>query len=156
LCLAQNVTLSGGTMGGRRLSRELALKVLFPIDLVNANMEESLKYIFENNKFPEEVKEFSLIIVNGVISNLIEIDKAIKDYTDNWSLERINNIDRNILRIAIYEILYMKDIPKSVSINEAVELAKKYGTNSSYSFVNGVLGRINKNNIEENKIKNYE
>jgi len=143
-------------MGGRRLSRELALKVLFQIDLVNANMEESLKHIFENNKFPEEVKEFTLTIVNGVISNLIEIDKAIKDYTDNWSLERINNIDRNILRIAIYEILYMKDIPKSVSINEAVELAKKYGTNSSFSFVNGVLGKINKNNIEKNKIKNYE
>jgi len=156
LCLAQNVTLSGGTMGGRRLSRELALKVLFQVDLVNANMEESLKYIFENNKFPEEVREFTLIIVKGVISNLIEIDKTIKDYTDNWSLERITNIDRNILRIAIYEILHTKDIPKSVSINEAVELAKKYGTNSSFSFVNGVLGKINKNNIEENKIKNYE
>jgi len=156
LCLAQNVTLSGGKMGGRRLSREFALQVLFPIDLVNANMEESLKYIFDNNKFPEEVKEFTLLIVKGVISHLTEIDKAIKEYTDNWSLERITNIDRNILRMAIYEILYLKDIPKSVSINEAVELAKKFGTKSSFSFVNGVLGKINKDNIEANKIKNYE
>ncbi|NCO23574.1 MAG: transcription antitermination factor NusB [Candidatus Infernicultor aquiphilus] len=131
-------------MGGRRLSRELALKVLFQIDLVNTNMEEALKYNFESNELPEEVKEFTIILVRGVISNLAEIDKEIKSYTNNWSLERITNIDRNILRIAIYEILYIDNIPKSVSINEAVELAKKYSTKSSFSFVNGVLGKINK------------
>ena len=131
-------------MGGRRLSRELTLKVLFQIDLVNTNMEEALKYNFESNEFSEEVKEFTIILVRGVISNLAEIDKEIKSYTNNWSLERITNIDRNILRIAIYEILYINNIPKSVSINEAVELAKKYSTKSSFSFVNGVLGKINK------------
>ncbi|MCJ7814184.1 MAG: transcription antitermination factor NusB, partial [Candidatus Atribacteria bacterium] len=79
-----------------------------------------------------------------VMNNLSEVDKTINHYTNNWSLERITNIDRNILRIAIYEILYIINIPKSVSINEAVELAKKYGTKSSFSFVNGVLGKINK------------
>jgi N utilization substance protein B len=131
-------------MGGRRLSRELALKVLFQIDLVNTNMEEALKYNFESNELSKEVKEFTIILVRGVISNLAEIDKEIKSYTNNWSLERITNIDRNILRIAIYEILYIDNIPKSVSINEAVELAKKYSTKSSFSFVNGVLGKINK------------
>lgn len=135
-------------MGGRRLSRELALQVLFQIDLVNANMEESLRYIFENGTYSEDIKEFTLNIVRGVMGNLIEIDKAIKKYTDNWSLERINNIDRNILRIAIYEILFRDDIPKSVSINEAVELAKKYGTESSFSFVNGVLGKIDKKTVK--------
>lgn len=131
-------------MGGRRLSRELALKVLFQIDLVNTNMEEALKYNFESNELSKEVKEFTIVLVRGVISNLAEIDKEIKSYTNNWSLERITNIDRNILRIAIYEILYINNIPKSVSINEAVELAKKYSTKSSFSFVNGVLGKINK------------
>jgi N utilization substance protein B len=131
-------------MGGRRLSRELALKVLFQIDLVNTNIEEALKYNFESNELSKEVKEFTIILVRGVISNLAEIDQEIKSYTNNWSLERITNIDRNILRIAIYEILYMNNIPKSVSINEAVELAKKYSTKSSFSFVNGVLGKINK------------
>jgi N utilization substance protein B len=131
-------------MGGRRLSRELALKVLFQIDLVNTNMEEALKYNFESNELSKEVKEFTIILVRGVISNLAEIDKEIESYTNNWSLERITNIDRNILRIAIYEILYINNIPKSVSINEAVELAKKYSTKSSFSFVNGVLGKINK------------
>lgn len=137
--------LLGGVMGGRRLSREIALKVLFQIDLVSTNLEEILKYTFENGKLSDEVKEFTLLLVKGVISSSSEIDKAINNYTNNWSLERITNIDRNILRIAIYEILYLKNIPKSVSINEAVELAKKYGTKNSFSFVNGVLGKIDKN-----------
>ncbi len=131
-------------MGGRRISREMALKVLFQIDLVSTNIEEVLEYTFENGKFADEIKEFTLILVKGVMSNLSEIDKTINNYANNWSLERITNIDRNILRMAIYEILYLKNIPKSVSINEAVELAKKYGTKSSFSFVNGVLGKIDK------------
>ena len=139
-------------MGGRRLSREMGLKVLFQVDLVSTNIEEVLKYTFEYGVFPDEVKEFTLILVKGVTGNSSEIDKAINDYTDNWSLERITNIDRNILRMAIYEILYLKNIPKSVSINEAVELAKKYGTKSSSSFVNGVLGKIDKNDKILNKI----
>ena len=132
-------------MGERRLSREVSLKVLFQVDLVHTNIEETLKNTFENDKYSDEVKEFALTLVKGVMSNLAEIDKVIKNYTNNWSLERITNIDRSILRIAIYEILYLQNIPKSVYINEAVELAKKYGTRSSFSFVNGVLGRINKN-----------
>lgn len=131
-------------MGGRRLSREMTLKVLFQIDLVSTNIEEVLKYTLGNGKLSDEVKEFTLLLVKGVMGNLSEIDKAINSYTNNWSLERITNIDRNILRMAIYEILYLKNIPKSVSINEAIELAKKYGTKSSFSFVNGVLGKIDK------------
>lgn len=131
-------------MGGRRLSREITLKILFQIDLANANMEEALKYAFENNKFSEEIKEFVLLLVKGVVSNLSEIDKIIINYAKNWSLERITNIDRNILRVAIYEILYLDNVPKNVSINEAIELAKKYGTKSSFSFVNGVLSNIDK------------
>lgn len=131
-------------MGGRRLSREITLKILFQIDLANANMEEALIYAFENNKFSEEIKEFVLLLVKGVVSNLSEIDKIIINYAKNWSLERITNIDRNILRVAIYEILYLDNVPKNVSINEAIELAKKYGTKSSFSFVNGVLSKIDK------------
>ena len=139
-------------MGERRLSREISLKTLFQIDLVNTDIEETLKYTFENNKYSNEVKEFTLTLVKGVMNNLSEVDKAISNYTNNWSLERITNIDRNILRVAIYEILYLKNIPKSVSINEAVELAKKYGTKSSFSFVNGVLGKIDKKDKTLKKI----
>ena len=139
-------------MGERRLSREVSLKVLFQVDLVHTNIEETLKNTFENDKYSDEVKEFALTLVKGVMSNLSKIDKVIKNYTNNWSLERITNIDRSILRIAIYEILYLKNIPKSVSINEAVELAKKYGTKSSFSFVNGVLGKIDKDDKNMKKI----
>jgi len=139
-------------MGERRLSREISLKALFQIDLVKTDIEETLKYTFENNKYSDEVKEFTLTLVKGVMNNLSEVDKSISNYTNNWSLERITNIDRNILRLAIYEILYLKNIPKSVSINEAVELAKKYGTKSSFIFVNGVLGKINKKDKTLKKI----
>jgi len=134
-------------MGGRRLSRELALKILFQIDLAHSNLLDVLKYTFEDDDCTDEVKDFCLELVKGVEGDIEEIDATIKKYTDNWSLERITNIDRNILRIAICEILLLDDIPKSVSINEAVELSKKYGTKSSFSFVNGVLGKINKNEI---------
>ena len=131
-------------MGGRRLSRELALKILFQIDLAHSNLSDVLKYTFEENSYTDDVKDFCLQLVKGVEENINNIDLTIKQYTDNWSLERITNIDRNILRIAICEILFLDDIPKSVSINEAVELSKKYGTKSSFSFVNGVLGKIEK------------
>ena len=134
-------------MGGRRLSRELALKILFQIDLAHSNLLDVLKYTFEDDVYVDEVKDFCLELVKGVEGHLTEIDQTIKKYTDNWSLERITNIDRNILRIAICEILLLDDIPKSVSINEAVELSKKYGTKSSFSFVNGVLGKIDKKEI---------
>jgi len=134
-------------MGGRRLSRELALKILFQIDIAHSNLLDVLKYTFEDNEYTEEIKDFSLELVKGVEEHIVEIDTTIKKYTDNWSLERITNIDRNILRIAICEILLIDDIPKSVSINEAVELSKKYGTKSSFSFVNGVLGKIDKRKI---------
>ncbi len=131
-------------MGNRRVSRELALQVLFPIDLVNANLEESLKFIWEMYHPNQEIWDFTLSLVEGVMLNLTEINTIIKEHTDNWSLERINHIDRNILRIAIFEILYREDIPRSVSINEAIELAKKYGTENSFIFVNGILGKVNK------------
>jgi len=134
-------------MGGRRLSRELALKILFQIDLAHSNLLDVSRYTFEDNDYTDGVKDFCLELVKGVEKNINNIDTTIKKYTDNWSLERITNIDRNILRIAICEILFLDDIPKSVSINEAVELSKKYGTKSSFSFVNGVLGKIDNKEI---------
>ena len=134
-------------MGGRRLSRELALKILFQIDLAHSNLLDVSRYTFEDTDYTDGVKDFCLELVKGVEKNINNIDTTIKKYTDNWSLERITNIDRNILRIAICEILFLDDIPKSVSINEAVELSKKYGTKSSFSFVNGVLGKIDSKEV---------
>ncbi len=138
-------------MGNRRISREMALKILFQVDLVHSNVDEASSYAFQTEDImqqnnPDAIIEFSLQIVKGVLSHIAEIDPLIKKHASHWSIERMTNVDRNILRIAIYEIVFTDNIPKSVSINEAVELAKKYSTESSFGFVNGVLGRVEKNN----------
>jgi N utilization substance protein B len=136
-------------MGNRRVAREMALKILFQVDLVHCNVDEASSYTFQMENIIEHhdsdaIISFSQELVKGVLSHLTEIDSLLEKYASNWSLERMANIDRNILRIAIYEIVFIDSIPKSVSINEAVELAKKYSTENSFGFVNGVLGRIEK------------
>ena len=136
-------------MGNRRVAREMALKILFQVDLVHCNVDEASSYTFQMENIiqshdADAVISFSLELVKGVLSHLSEIDSLLKKHANNWSLDRMANIDRNILRIAIYEIVFIDSIPKSVSINEAVELARKYSTENSFSFVNGVLGRIEK------------
>jgi N utilization substance protein B len=90
----------------------------------------------------EPPSDFSMRLIQGVISHQEEINNLIEGYADNWALERMPTLDRNIIRISLYEMLYENDIPFSVSINEAVELAKIYGTEDSGKFVNGVLGKI--------------
>jgi len=140
-------------MGNRRLSREIALKILFQVDLVHCNVDEACKYTFQvvnvmQYSNHDAIIDFSMQLVKGVLLNISEIDPLIKIHANHWSLERMANIDRNILRMAIYEIVYLDNIPKSVSINEAVELAKKYSTESSFGFVNGVLGKIEKIEIK--------
>ncbi len=138
-------------MGSRRIAREMALKILFQVDLVHCNIDEASSYAIQVEDLSQysnsdDIISFCLDLVKGVLPNLTEIDALIKKHANNWSLERMANIDRNILRIAIYEIVFVSNIPKSVSINEAVELAKKYSTENSFGFVNGVLGQIEKKN----------
>lgn len=138
-------------MGNRRQAREMALKILFQVDLVHCNVNEASSFTFQMEdvlQYGDSVNiiSFSQELVKGVLANLTEIDNLIGKNTNNWSLERMANIDRNILRIAVFEIVFMDNIPKSVSINEAVELAKKYSTENSFGFVNGVLGKIEKDN----------
>ncbi|MDD3656780.1 MAG: transcription antitermination factor NusB [Atribacterota bacterium] len=137
-------------MGNRRVAREMALKILFQVDLVHCNVNEASSYTFQIEDLlqcndSDSIISFSQDLVKGVLANLNEIDALIRKHANNWSLERMANIDRNILRIAIYEIVFIDNIPKSVSINEAVELAKKYSTENSFGFVNGVLGKVEKN-----------
>lgn len=129
----------------RRKSREEALKLLYQGDIQRVDVRELLG----QDDLPEgeellQRDAFSIELVDGVMINSLEIDQKIKNYAIDWSLERMSSIDRNILRIAVYEILYRKDIPIGVSINEAVELAKKYSTETSGKFVNGILGKISK------------
>ena len=138
-------------MGNRRQARELALKILFQVDLAHCNVNEAASFTYQVEDIlryndPNSIISFSQELVKGVLANLKEIDSMIESNANNWSLERMANIDRNILRVAVFEIVFMESIPKSVSINEAVELAKKYSTENSFGFVNGVLGKIEKKN----------
>ncbi len=140
-------------MGTRRKARELALQVLFQVDVGEMALEDAVRNFWKIEKVLPEIRDFSLRLSSGVMKNLARVDEIIKKYTKNWALERINNIDRNILRIAIYELLYCLDVPYKVVINEAIEIAKKYGTFESGKFINGVLDRVAKETANSEKRK---
>jgi len=127
----------------RRRSREYALQILFQLDLTGErDMDDVFREFWEGNDEPEEVREFTYAIVKNTRENLEKIDSLIKDAAEHWSIERMAVIDRNILRAATYEIVFRSDIPPSVAINEALEIAKKYSTEDSAPFINGILDRI--------------
>ena len=137
-------------MGKRRLSRELTLKFLYQYDVCLENnnqlnnFEEQIEtfLLTQDEINDKEVKEFFIILSRGVFENLNGIDEIISKYSDNWKVSRISRIDRNILRIAVYEMLNLSNIPHPVTINEAVDIAKKYGNNESGSFINGIVDRV--------------
>lgn len=125
----------------RRLARELVLKILFQIDLGKVDTALALETVLEEED-NTWVKEFVRSLVRGTEEHQERIDQLIEQYSKDWKLDRMAAVDRNLLRLAIYEILYMSDIPSAVSINEAVELAKVYGSDESAKFVNGILGNL--------------
>lgn len=118
------------------------MRALYQIDVGRAKPERALEYNIHELALPQEYVPFAKRIVEGVLAHVDEIDTMIQENAANWSLERMARTDRNILRMAIYEILYEPDVPGSVSVNEAVELAKMYGDADSSRFVNGILGNI--------------
>lgn len=132
-------------MGDRRQARELALQALFFFDMDRyASTNKRLSEFCQNNEkhLTDGVKPFFMDLVNGVINHKDKIDKLLNNYSKNWKISRMPVVDRNIMRVAIYEFLDRSDIPCSVTINEAVEIGKKYSTKDSGSFINGVLDRI--------------
>lgn len=129
-------------MGKRRTARELALKILFQIDVGRLPLDEVIATSKALWQSPPEVWSFAEALARGVIQKRAQLDDIIMHYAAGWTLERMANVDRNLLRMALYELLEMDDIPYSVSINEAVELAKIYSTSESGKFVNGILGNF--------------
>ena len=131
-------------MGDRRLSRELALQALFSFDVNKSDPGIGLEQFCaqRQDELTDMVKPFFLGLVEGVLANMEDIDGLLNKYSKNWKLSRMPVVDRNIMRIATFELLKRKDIPPSVTINEAVEIGKKFGTRDSGSFINGVLDRI--------------
>lgn len=134
-------------MRKRTRGRELALQILYQADVTQVNPKDLVNSFFDMDAYANEdpdVKEFSMDLVNNIAEKFASLDEAISNYATNWELDRMATVDRNILRLASFELLYRKDIPPKVAINEAVELAKKYGDLDSGKFVNGVLDKINK------------
>jgi N utilization substance protein B len=129
-------------MGKRRQARELALQYLYQWDFHGAAGEEPVTVFFESRGDTDETKKFAQRIVDGVKTRQEEIDGLLEEQSRHWKLYRMSRIDRNILRIAVYELLDQPDVPPKVSLNEAIEIGKKYGTGESGAFINGILDQI--------------
>ena len=129
-------------MGVRRKARTIALQVLYEVDSVGHDVETALAHLLAEGKLSEENAAFARELVTGVIQNKEKIDQHIKNFAPVWPVEQIPIVDRNILRLAIFEILLDNNVPVKVAINEAVELAKMFGSDNSSRFVNGVLGSV--------------
>ncbi|MCR4338030.1 MAG: transcription antitermination factor NusB [Candidatus Omnitrophica bacterium] len=133
-------------MRKRTLARECVLKILYQKEITGRPFDQARDIFWENDtdETSSEVREFANRLIYGVEKNLGAIDEKISYYATNWQLKRMAVIDRNILRLGVYELQYMADIPPKVTINEAVELAKKFGDTESSKFVNGILDKIHK------------
>lgn len=129
-------------MRKRRKSREYALQVLFQLNITKQEAIKALSQFQEHFSSDGEADEFLKRLVLGVLEHRQELDRLIEQYSENWSLDRINIIERNILRMALFELLYCEEIPPKVTINEAIDLGKRYGSGDSGGFINGILDRI--------------
>lgn len=128
----------------RRLGRELALQALYAYETADSTVGETIEYLCGEKKVSDESKKFGSELANAAMEHLSELDNIIAAQAKNWELSRVTVIDKNVLRMAICEMLYFEDIPAKVSIDEAIELAKKYSTEKSGKFVNGILDPIAK------------
>ncbi len=132
-------------MRKRTKARECALQILYQVDITGGDAASAIKDFLETKgKFEDSVKDFTRSLVMGTRKKLKRIDSVISKCATNWQLDRMAKVDRNILRLSTFELLFVADIPDKVSINEAVEMAKKFGDEDSSKFVNGVLDKIAK------------
>ena len=134
-------------MGKRRKAREAAVQYHFWRDLQHGEGPEKLDEFWEFCPATPRAKEFAQPLIEGMVTHLPEIDDRIRRYSENYEFHRISPVDRNVLRLAIYEMLFRDDIPPVVSINEAIDLAKTFGSGDSGRFVNGILDRV-KNDLK--------
>ncbi|MBI1952952.1 MAG: transcription antitermination factor NusB [Candidatus Omnitrophica bacterium] len=130
--------------GRRSRAREAALKILYQLDITKDPPEEGLAIFLKNHRVPVSSRAFLEALVRGTAGHLAEIDSLLSKYATNWSLNRMAVVDRNILRLAAFELLFGNETPPKVAINEAVELAKRFGSPDSSKFVNGVLDSLHK------------
>ncbi|AAW39437.1 transcription antitermination factor NusB [Dehalococcoides mccartyi] len=128
----------------RRKAREIVLQALYEQDLAGHNAEDVLKRLLTETPQTEENAEFIFRLTNAIVKHKDLLDENIRQFASAWPVEQLSYIDRNVLRLAIFEIIHENDVPIKVAINEAVELAKSFGGNSSARFINGVLSSVSK------------
>jgi N utilization substance protein B len=128
-------------MSFRHKARELALQVLFQWD-IHHGTSGWLKEFWDQNPVSAEPRRFAETLFEGVISHVTELDKLLGQYAENWAVSRMAVIDRNVLRIAVYELLHLADVPARVTMNEAIDIVKRFGDDQSGAFVNGILDRM--------------
>jgi len=142
-------------MGKRRKARESALQILFQLEFNDTQVEEIIAQFWKDKKSSKEIREYATWLVKGIISHQEEINKLIQSISDHWRLSRMALIDRNILRTAVFELLYEENIAPAVVINEAIEIAKKYSSDEAAAFVNGILDAMRKK-LEQGKHSSKE
>lgn len=136
-------------MGLRRTARECALQMLYEYDVGKHAPEIILETFWEMNEQPDKVREFAFRLFQGTIGHMKEIDRLIQSHTKNWRLSRMAAVDRNVMRLAVFELLSDAKTPDTVVINEALEIAKKFSTSESAQFVNGILDSIKNDLLQE-------
>ncbi|MGF7057008.1 transcription antitermination factor NusB [Brassicibacter mesophilus] len=135
---------------GRKFARESAMKLLFQMEANNDFTENIVDLFMANNELNGEDKDYIFKTVNKIVQNKEEIDRNIEKYSQGWRLNRMPKVDLAVLRIAVFEIMYEEEIPIEVSINEAIDIVKKYSTSESSKFVNGLLGGLVRDRDDNN------
>jgi len=131
-------------MGSRRASRETAMQILYAIDVCKLTKEEAEEAFWQTKKYDKDVVSFARELIDGAIANTEELDGILKETAENWEIGRMAGVDRAILRLAAYELVYTLGTPANAVINEAIELAKDFSTEESGKFVNGILDKVKK------------
>jgi N utilization substance protein B len=139
-------------MGNRRRSRELAMQALFQIEMNQDDSTEAVELFCKHFGVSKNVRPFFLRLVEGVRECQDEIDALIERFSENWKISRMSRVDRNVIRVAVYELLYCDDIPPKVSINEAIDIGKRFGTEDSGAFINGILDSVRISREKENPL----
>ncbi len=139
-------------MRRRTKARELVLKFLYQIDITKDKWQEAIIDFWQERDVEEDIKQFANLLIEGTFKQLDYIDSVIANSAENWEFKRMAIVDRNIMRMACFEMLFRPDIPPKVSINEAINLAKKYGDVESGKFVNGILDRIKRDIVDKSKL----
>ena len=129
-------------MHQRRKAREVTLQILYALDVQRISLREAIELFWASFEAPEEARKFSSLLIEGAWYNRERIDRLISDSSENWTIARMSRVDRSILRMAVYEFLFCPDIPPKVTLNEAIDLGKVFGSENSGAFINGILDAL--------------